>query len=196
MFSGQSAAHLYAKLHYVRAGGPSATELIWIAVIEKNQRMQVAVSGVKYISDNEAVPFGDSFNPEQRRRELGARDDAIEHVIGGRNAADGAESFFAAFPKQVALASVAGAADFTRVVTPTNIGNFRCLRFDGLARAFHFHKQNCGAIERKTCVNVGFDVAERPAIEHFARRGNNSVGSNIHDGIGGIFERIVDSQKR
>src|ERR1700731_2548764 len=110
MFAGKRATHLHTKLHNVRAGGPSATELIRIAVIEKNQRMQVAVSGVKYISDDEAVPFGNFFNAEQRRREFGARNDAIEHVIGGRNAPDGAEGFFPALPKQGALTSVARTA--------------------------------------------------------------------------------------
>ncbi len=45
-------------------------------------------------------------------------------------------------------------------------------------------------------MNISFDGAERPAIEHFARRGNNSVSSDIHDAIGGVFERVVDSQER
>src|SRR5437899_7224545 len=107
MFPGKRAAHLHAKLHDLRAGGPCAAELIAIAVIEKNQGMQVSVSGVKDISDDEAVALGNFFNAQKRRREFSARNDAIQHVIGWRDAADGAEGLFAAFPKQGAFPRIA-----------------------------------------------------------------------------------------
>src|SRR5437588_8316019 len=107
MFPRKRAAHLHAELHDLFAGGPGAAELSGIAVIEKNQGMQVSVSGVKDISDHQAAVLGDFFNAQKRRREFSAWDDPIQHVIRGRDAADGTEGLFAAFPKQGAFPGVA-----------------------------------------------------------------------------------------
>src|SRR6266581_6822225 len=196
MFSGKRAAHLHAKLHDIRAGGPGTLELIGIAMVKKNQRMQIAVSSVKNVSDDEAVTFGNFFDAQERRRELGARNDAIEHVIRWRDAANGAEGLFAAFPKQSAFASVARAAHFSRMVAQANLADFGGLGFGGLAHAFHLYQKNGGTIERQASMDIGFDGAESPAIEHFASCGNHSASSDIHDAVGGIFERVVYGQKR
>jgi hypothetical protein len=44
-------------------------------------------------------------------------------------------------------------------------------------------------------VNVGFDGAERPAIEHFARRGSDATRGDVDDGFGGVVESFKNSQK-
>src|ERR1700730_2156597 len=44
-------------------------------------------------------------------------------------------------------------------------------------------------------MDVGFDGAEGPAVEHFASCGNNPGSRDVHDAIGGIFERVVYSQE-
>src|SRR5207302_8052692 len=121
MFPRKRAAHLHAELHDLFAGGPGAAELSGIAVIEKNQGMQVSVSGVKDISDHQAAVLGDYFNAQKRRREFSAWDDPIQHVIRARDAADGTEGLFAAFPKQGAFPGVARATHFTRFVAPANL---------------------------------------------------------------------------
>ncbi len=60
--------------------------------------------------------------------------------------------------------------------------------FDGFAHAVHFEQQHGGAIERKSRVDVGFDGAERPAVEHFAGGGSDAARGDVHDGFGGVVD--------
>ena len=84
-------------------------------------------------ADLQTVARGHLLDVAQRFRQARARDHAVLHVVGGRKAADGAEGVFAALPQQVALAVVAGHADFARAAQLADFVHVHRLRFDLLA---------------------------------------------------------------
>src|SRR5260370_32624084 len=99
MFSRKRAAHVDTQLHDLRAGGPGPAELIGIAVIEKNQRMQIPVACMEDISNHPAAILANLLDAQERRGELAAGNDALEPIIRRRNTADRPKGFFAAFPQ-------------------------------------------------------------------------------------------------
>ncbi len=195
VFAGDRAAHFDAELNDFVGGGDDAAELRFVARVEKNQRVQVAVARVKNIADLEAVLHADFIDAAQGGGKFGARDHAVLHVIGGREAADGAEGVLAAFPEQVAFAGVAGHADFAGVMGAANVGDFFGVCLHGFGEAVHFEQQDGGAIERKSGVDVGFDGAERPAVEHFAGGGSDAARGDVHDGFGGVVESFENREE-
>ena len=140
VLSSERAAHLHAKAHDLIAGGPGAPKLIGIAMIEKDQRVEISVSGVKNVSDDQAEALGDLLDPQQRGREFGARDHAIQHIVGWRYAADGAERLLAALPEQSAFTARRVPAYLARMMPEANFADFGGLRFGSFAQAFHLHQ--------------------------------------------------------
>jgi hypothetical protein len=196
MFSGDRAAHFDAELDDFVGGGDGAAELFGDARVEEDDGMQVAITGVEDISDFEAVLAADFLDAAKSGGQFGAGDDAVLDVIRGGKAADRAEGVFAALPEEITLGRIAGDADFTRMVRAADIGDPGGLVFDGFLQAVHVHEEHGGAIERESGVNVGFDGAQRPAIEHFARRGRDTACGDFDDGFGGVVHAIENGKER
>ena len=57
-------------------------------------------------------------------------------------------------------------------------------------------QQDRGTIERETGVNVGFDGAKRPAVEHFARGRSDPARGDVDHGFGGVVQSFKNSQER
>ncbi len=178
------------------AAAIALANLLLVARVEKNDRMQIAVARVKDIADLEAVFFSDFVDAAQRGRKFCSRNHAVLHVIGGREPADGAEGIFAALPQQIAFVRVASHADFARVVHAANVGDFFRLRLRGFAQSIHIDQQDGRAIERKSGVNVIFDGAKRPAVEHFARRGRDAARGDFDHRFGGVVDSVENREQR
>ena len=99
MFARDRSAHFDAKLNNFIGALHCAAKLSFVARIERNDRVQIAIPGVKNVADLEAILFSDFFDALERGRKFRARDHAVLHVIGWRNAPHGAERVLAAFPK-------------------------------------------------------------------------------------------------
>src|SRR6266850_2317631 len=104
------AADLRAHLHDLGAGGDDTRLLTGLARVVEDVRVQVAVARVEHVADAQAVRGHDLVHAREHVRQLGARDDAVHHHVGGRHAAVGAEGRLAAFPEQLALGLVARGA--------------------------------------------------------------------------------------
>ena len=76
-----------------------------------------------------------------------------------------------------------------------NFGDGGGLRGDGFGEAFDFDEQDGGAVHGKACVDVVFDDAQGPAVEHFAGGGSDGAGGDVHDGFGGVIDRIENGEK-
>src|SRR5229473_6230662 len=111
--------------------------------------------------------------------------DAVEDVVAGGQAAERAESVFAAFPEEVALGVVAREADFAGVMRGADFGDRGGLRGDGFGEAFDFDEENGSTVHRETGMDVVFDGAQRPAIEHFASGRSDGASSDVNDGFRG-----------
>jgi len=195
VFASDCAAHFDTEANDGVRGGDSTMELFFVAGVEKNDGMQVAVASVENVADLETVFFADAFDFAEGLRQFSARNHAVLNVVSGREASDGAEGVFAALPEKVALLGVAGDADFTRAVEFANFGDLRGVLFGGFAEAVDFDEEDGGAVERESGVNPSFDGAERPAIEHFAGRGSDAARGDFDDGFGGSVNAIVDGEE-
>ncbi len=91
MLAGERAAYLDAMAHDFSARRNDAGELLAIALVKQDKRMQVAVAGMKNVADLQIVFAADLLDAAQRFRQARARDDAVLHVIHRRKAAHGAK---------------------------------------------------------------------------------------------------------
>ncbi len=196
VLAGKRAAHLDAVPHDFAARRDHSLKLRAIALVEKNQRMQVAVAGMKNVADLQIVFPGDFRDAAEGFRQARARDHAVLHVVHRRDAPESAERFFPAFPEQSALAVVARHAHFPRAMQLANFRDLGGLRFDRFGQPLHLDQQHRGAILRESGVDVILDGAQRESVEHLACRGRDGPHGDIEDGFGGIVDRVVDREKR
>src|SRR5207249_10890963 len=71
------------------------------------------------LSLHDALPIlsrADLADAAKRLRKFGARNDAVENIVAGSEAAKSAKGVLAAFPEKFAFGVVAGKADFAGVV--------------------------------------------------------------------------------
>jgi hypothetical protein len=195
VLAGERAADFDAIADDFGGGFEGALELRGVAGIVEHDGVQVAVAGVENVSDLKAILIADLLDAAQSLRKFRTRNDAVEDVIAGGQAAECAESVFAAFPEEVAFGVIAGDADFSGVMGIADFGDVDGLRGDGFGEAFDFNEENGGAVHGKTGVDVIFDGAESPAIEHFAGGGSDGAGGDVGDRFGGIIDGIEYGEK-
>ena len=195
VLAGERAADFDAIADDFCGGFESALELRGVAGIVENDGVQVAVASVENVTDLKAVLIADLPDAAQSLRKFRTRNDAVEDVIAGGQAAERAESVLAAFPEEVAFCVVACDADFAGMMRGTNFGDSGCLSGDGFSQAFHLNEENSAAVHWKTGVDVVFDGAKRPAIEHFTRGRSDGASGDVDDGVGGIIHGIENDEK-
>src|ERR1700680_3788163 len=78
-------------------------DLFGVAVIEQNERVQIAIAGMKNVADGEPVFFRDLLNKPQRRRNLAARHHSVVHVIRRTGASHCSERVLSPLPKPLPL---------------------------------------------------------------------------------------------
>ena len=195
VFAGKSAANFDAIADDFGGGFQGALELHGVAGIVEDDGMQVTVPGVEDVADLKAVLIADLSDAAQSLREFRTRNDAIKDVIAGGQATERAESVLAAFPEEVALGVVAREADFAGTVRVANFCDRGGLSGDGFGEAFDFNEENGGAVHGEACVDIVFDGAQRPAVEHFTRSGSDGASGDVDDGVGGIVDGIEDGEK-
>src|SRR3977135_490672 len=118
--------------------------------------MKIAITGVKNIADLQFVFAAYFRDTAQRFRQARARDDAVLHVVHGRQPPESAERVLSALPQEIPLAVIASDAHFPRVVLPADLSDRGGLPFDGFGEAFHLDQQHRGAILGEACMYVIF----------------------------------------
>ena len=195
VLAGEAAADFDAITDDFSGGFQSALELLVVAKIVENDRVEIAVAGVEDVANAEAELVADFLDVAERLRKLGTRDDTVEDVDAGGDSAEGAEGVFAALPEEFALSIVAGYADFASVMRAANFVDGRGLRSDGFDHAFDFEEEDGGRIEGETGVDVVFDDAERPTVEHFTGGGSDAASGDVGDGFRGIVDAVENGEK-
>src|SRR5262249_7224041 len=99
MFAGHAATAGDALLEDFAAGGQDAFDLRRVALVEEQNRMDIAVAGVKDVDDLDIVLAANFHDPAEDMRQFSARHDAVLSAIARTYAADRAECLFAAFPQ-------------------------------------------------------------------------------------------------
>ena len=196
VLAGKRAANFDAITDDFGGGHEGPFELSFVTRIEENDGVQVAVAGVKDVADLKAVLIADLPDAAQSLRKFRTRNDAVEDVIARGQAAERAESVLAAFPEEVAFGVVAGDADLAGMMRVADFGDHGGLSGDGFGEAFDFNEENRGAVPGEARVDIVFDGAERPAVEHFTRGRCDGASGDVDDGVGGIVDGIEDGEKR
>jgi len=130
MLAGERAAHFHAVADDFGGGLHGAFELTFVAWIVENDGMKVAIPGVEDIAYIEAVARADFPDMAKRLRKFGARDNAVEDIVAGGEAAESTEGILAAFPEKFAFRVVAGEAHSAGVVQVANLGDSHRLSGD------------------------------------------------------------------
>src|SRR5713226_8451646 len=108
VLAGERAADFDAIADDFGGGPEGAFELLFVARIEEHDGVEVAVAGVEDVADLKAELIADLADAAQSLRKFRTGNDTVEDVIAGGQAAERAESVFAAFPEEVAFGVVAG----------------------------------------------------------------------------------------
>ena len=86
----------------------NALHLIGVALVKKQDRVNIAVAGVKDVRDPQIVPLADFDDVPENMGQLGARHHPILSAIGGRETSDRPEGRFAALPDGDVFGLLAG----------------------------------------------------------------------------------------
>src|SRR4030095_7164970 len=101
-------------------GREHARDLAAVALVEEDDRMDVAVAGVKDVADPELVALGGRGDAAEGLRHARPRDPALLGAVVRCEAADRPEGALPALPEQGALGVVAGEADLLGAVLATD----------------------------------------------------------------------------
>jgi hypothetical protein len=96
VLAGQAAANLHAIADDFGGDFHGALKLRGVSRIEQHDGMQIAVAGVKNITDEAAVFLTELLNVTKRLRKLASRNDAVKNIVARSDTAEGTERVFAA----------------------------------------------------------------------------------------------------
>ena len=99
VLAGDAAAEVDALVEDLVARQQDALHLLGVALVEQQDRVDVAVAGVKDVGDAQVVPLADVGDEPQDVRQLGARHDAVLRAVARAEPADRAEGLLAALPE-------------------------------------------------------------------------------------------------
>ena len=196
VLAGEAAADLDAVANDFGGCLHGALELFVVAQIVENDGMKIAVAGMEDVADVESELSTDFLDAAERLRKFRTRDDAVEDVDPRGDAAECAEGILATFPEQLALFVVAGHADFARFVGAADFVDGGGLRGDGFQHAFDFEEKDGAGIHGKAGVDVIFDDAKGPAVEHFASGRRDAAGGNVGHGFARVVDGFENGEKR
>ena len=90
---------------------------------------------------------------------------------------------------------VPGSADFSCLVGLTDLFDAHGLARYGLRDSFDFDQQNRATVPRKSRMNIVFNRAQCPAIQHFACRRCNRARRQVGDRLGRVVHGFEDREK-
>src|SRR5438874_436171 len=116
VLAGEAPAERDARLQDLPSRREHAPDLVLVALVEEEDRVDVAVAGVEDVGDAEPVALRRRGDVPQDVRHAGARHDAVLRAVVGCEPADGAEGALAAFPERRTLRLVARHAHLAHAV--------------------------------------------------------------------------------
>src|SRR5690606_28020237 len=119
VFACDGAAGLDARAHHLLGCRLDRAHLRFIAPVEDDRRVQVAVASVEHVAEADAVALGDVVDLAQYVRQAAAGHYRILHEHVGREAAHRAERLLACVPEALPLRFIRGSADLARAIAQT-----------------------------------------------------------------------------
>src|SRR5208282_4878109 len=184
---GEHAADLDAEPQNIGTELFGAFELARLVGVVEDQRMQVAVAGMKHIGDAQAVFRRHVLHAAEHKRQLGARDGAVHAVIVRRDATDGREGGFAAGPEQQPLLFGIGDAIRYRSTLPGDVLDAFEQMIDLGARAVEFDDQQRLDVERIAGMDEFLGGMNGGAVHHLHAARNDAGADDPSDAVAGIL---------
>src|SRR5205814_8473222 len=181
------APDLDAELQDLRPELLGPLQLARLVGVVQDQRMQVAVAGVKHIGDAQAELFGEFAHPLEYEWQLRARDRAVHAVVIRRYAPDRRERGLAAGPDQQPLVlRIRGAID-GRAARARNRLHALQQMIDFRGRPVELDDQQRLDIERIARMHELLDRVDRRLVHHL-HAARNDAGA---DDLAHAFARVL-----
>ena len=190
VLAGDGAADRHAQLEYFAAQFLGAFQFPRLVGIVEYQRVQVAVAGMEYVADRQAVRRRQHPDLRQHLCQVPARDGAVHAVVVRREAAHGRKGSLASGPETLALRLVAGDTQIDRAGLREHRAGAFDLGRDILASSVQFAQQDRRRLFGITGVHESFHGADGRIVEQFETRRNDAGGDDGCDGGRGGFDGI------
>src|SRR5882757_4079407 len=166
MFAGKNAAEFDTDPQDIGAEGFGPFDLTGLVGIIQDQRMQIAVAGMKHVGDAEIVLSREVADSRQGLRQFAARDSAVHAEIIRRDPPDGRKCRLAAGPEQIALNFRSGNLESGRAAALRDRLDAadQLIHFD--AGTIEFDDQKRLDVERVAGMNEGFGSVDRRFVHH------------------------------
>ena len=190
MLAGHGAAHGHAGLQNVGTKQLAAVQLIGVARVKQNQRMQIAVARMKHIAAAQLVFLFHLGNCQQDVGQALARDGAVHAHVVRADAPRRGEGILASAPKAHAL----GFAVAHRNRGGTGGGEHRAH-----AANFFFHlfgcaialaQQNGGGAQVVTGVHIVFHGGGHGLVHHLQTGRDDALGNHLRHRFTGLAHII------
>ncbi len=187
MLAGEHAADLDAEPEDVGAELLGAIELAGIVGVIKDQRMQIAIAGVKHIGDAQAVLGRHFLHAHQNQRQLGARNGAVHAQVVGRDAADRGECRLTSSPEQQPLVFRVRHPARDRAALLRDLLDAFEQMIDLGARAIELDDQQRLDVERIAGMNEFLDRMDRRPVHHLHAARNDAGADDARHAFAAIL---------
>src|SRR5687767_3180378 len=136
---------------------------------EEDERMEVAVAGVEHVRDPDAVSLRYLAHRAQYVGQPRARDDAVLHVVSGRQATHRRERALASSPESVAFERRRRPPKRCRAVRAADLLDARGGVVESVAQSVDLHQQNAARIEWVARADGRFDRLGRELVHELDR---------------------------
>src|SRR6202050_4490923 len=149
MLAGDRSSHGNAVFEYFVARANRVAKFLLVALVEQNNRVQIAVPRVKNVTDPQMILPADLLDAPQRCGKLRSRDHAVLRVVARRKPARRAKRILTTLPQKITLARIAGHAYVPGVMSRTNVGDSARVGLGRLAQSIGFAQNGGRAIRGK-----------------------------------------------
>ena len=188
MLAGQDAAEFDAYAQDVGAERFRPLHLARLVGIVEDQRMQIAVAGVKHVGDGKIVFFREIADPRQGFRQRAARDGAVHAEIVGRNPSHRRKCGLAPGPEQVALTFRIGNLTRGRPAALRDRFDPADQLVDLDARTIELDDQQRLDVERIARMHKGFGGVDRGLVHHLHAARDNAGADDAGDAFAGRLD--------
>ena len=159
-----------------------------LALVEDEQRVQVAVAGVEHVHHEQLVPFDDLVDLLEHLGQSAAGHDGVVQVVVRLDAGDGAERGLAALPQQRPLGLVRGDAHRAGTVGHADLDDALHVGFDTVGQTVDLDEQDRRGVDREPGVDVLLDRARAQLVHHLERRRHDAGGDDRAHGLRAVLD--------
>ncbi len=156
--------------------------------------MKVAVAGVEHVADAQAVGGHDLVHAPEHVGQLGARDHAVHHHVGGRDAAVGAERGLAALPEELALGLVARGAHVAGPAVAAGLDHPLGLRLHAGRETVELDQQRGRRVARIAAAERVLHRLDRELVDHLHRGGHEAARDDGGDRLRRLVHLVENCQ--